>query len=148
MMEKNHWVYLITRGPKGHISCTWVQCATFIVRSDKTSMLYVVPIGPKNTKLGRGCWDLASYQVSLNSVQRFHGRSRKCLGQSEAMIAILFFGSARKKHKLGRGCWDVAFCQVSANSVQQFKKRSRKCGKLKTYGGADDESMIDNAWSQ
>ena len=29
-------------------------------------------------KLGRGRWDLASCQVSLNSVQRFQRRSRKC----------------------------------------------------------------------
>ena len=51
---------------------------------------------PEKHKLGRGRWDLASYQVSLNSVQRFQRRSRKCLGQSEARTAILFFRSARK----------------------------------------------------
>ena len=33
---------------------------------------------PEKHKLGRGLWDLASYQVSLNSVQRFQRRSRKC----------------------------------------------------------------------
>ena len=33
---------------------------------------------PEKHKLGRGRWDLASYQVSLNSVQRFQRRSRKC----------------------------------------------------------------------
>ena len=43
----------------------------------------VFPIGPKNTKFGRGRWDLASCQNSLNSVQRFLQRSRKCLSQSE-----------------------------------------------------------------
>ena len=32
----------------------------------------------KKHKLGRGCWDLASFQVLLNSVQRFQRRSRKC----------------------------------------------------------------------
>ena len=51
---------------------------------------------PKKHKLGRGRWDLASYQVSLNSVQRFQRRSRKCLSQSEARAAILFFWSAQK----------------------------------------------------
>ena len=51
---------------------------------------------PEKHKLGRGHWDLASYQVSLNSVQRFLQRSRKCLSQSEARAAILFFRSARK----------------------------------------------------
>ena len=37
------------------------------------------PIGPKNTKLGRGRWGLASCQVSLISVQRFQRRSPKCV---------------------------------------------------------------------
>ena len=51
---------------------------------------------PEKHKLGKGRWDLASCQVSLNSVQRFQRRSRKCLSQSEARAAILFFRSARK----------------------------------------------------
>ena len=51
---------------------------------------------PEKHKLGRGLWDLAFSQVSLNSVQRFQRRSRKCLSQSEARAAILFFRSARK----------------------------------------------------
>ena len=54
---------------------------------------------PKKHKLGKGRWDLASYQVSLNSVQRFQRRSRKCLSQSEARAAILFFRSAQKTQK-------------------------------------------------
>ena len=33
---------------------------------------------PKKHKLCRGCWDLVFCQVSLNSVQRFKRRSRKC----------------------------------------------------------------------
>ena len=44
----------------------------------------------KKNKLGRGRWDLASCQVSLNSVQQFQRRSRKCLSQLEARAAILF----------------------------------------------------------
>ena len=51
---------------------------------------------PEKHKLGRRRWDLASCQVSLNSVQRFQRRSRKCLSRSEARAAILFFRSARK----------------------------------------------------
>ena len=139
-----------TRGPKGHISCTWVQCATFLT-------------------------DLP-WRPSLNSVQRFQRRSRKCLSQSKGGVAILFFRSARKntnlvedveillpvnfvdfrqaisekskmsqpirggwpscfsdrsqKHKLGRGRWDIASCLVSLNSIQWFQRRSRKCEKL------------------
>ena len=51
---------------------------------------------PEKHKLGRGRWDLAPCQVSLNSVQRFQRRSWKCVSQSEARAAILFFWSARK----------------------------------------------------
>ena len=51
---------------------------------------------PEKHKLSRGHWDLASYQVSLNSVRQFQRRGLKCLSQSEARAAILFFRSARK----------------------------------------------------
>ena len=112
-----------TRGPKGHISCTWVQCATFLRNHPRRTSLFTNP--PEKHKLGRGCWDLASCQVLLNSVQQFHQRTRKCLSQSETRAAILFFRSAQK-HKLGGGCWDLASCQVSLNSVQQFQRRSQK----------------------
>ena len=89
---------------------------------------------PEKHKLGRGRWDLASCQVSLNSVQRFQRRSRKCLSQSEARAAILVFRST-PKHKLGRGRRDLASCQVSLNSVQRFQRRSRKCESLRTTDG-------------
>ena len=58
---------------------------------------------PAKHKLGRGRWELASCQISLNSVQRFQRRSRKCLSQSEARAAI-FFSDRPEKHKLGKGC--------------------------------------------
>ena len=51
---------------------------------------------PEKHKLGRGRWDLASCQVSLNSVQRFQRRSWKCLSQSDPRTAILIFQLARK----------------------------------------------------
>ena len=51
---------------------------------------------PERHNIGRGPWDLASYQVSSNSVQRFQRKSRKCLSQSEAGAAILNFRLARK----------------------------------------------------
>ena len=84
----------LTRGPKGHISCTWVQCASFL--TDQPGQKFLFTHRPEKHKLGRRRWDLASCQVSLNSVQRFNRRSRKCLSQSEARAAILFFRSARK----------------------------------------------------
>ena len=33
-------------------------------------------------KLGRGCWGLASFKVSLKSVERFQRRSQKCPGHT------------------------------------------------------------------
>ena len=55
---------------------------------------------PEKHKVGRGLYDLASCQVLLNSVQRFQRRSPKCLSQSEARAAILFFRSVRKNTNL------------------------------------------------
>ena len=51
-------------------------------------------------KLGSRHWDLASCQVSFNSNQQFQRRSWKCLSQSEARAAMLFFRSARKTQNL------------------------------------------------
>ena len=116
--------YIKTRGPKGHISCTWGQCATFLRNPPRWTFLFTDR--PTKHKLGRGRWDLASCQVSLNYVQRFQRKSRKCLSQSEARRPYCFL-DRHKKHKLGRGRWDLASCQVSLNSVRQFQKRSRKC---------------------
>ena len=82
---------------------------------------------PEKHKLGRGRWDLASYQISSNSFQRFQRRSRKCLSQSEARAAILIFPDWPEKHNHGRRHWELASCQVSLNSVQLFQRRSRKC---------------------
>ena len=79
-------------------------------------------------QIGRGRWDLASCQVSLNSVHRFQRRGRKYLSQSEARATILF----SEKHKLGSGRWDLSSYKVSLNSVQRFQRRSRKCEKLTT----------------
>ena len=42
-------------------------------------------------KHGRGRRYLDFYQVSLNSVLRYQLISRKCLGQSQARSAIVFF---------------------------------------------------------
>ena len=157
-----------TRGPKGHISCTWVQCATFLTdqpgwqfllthRPENTNLVEDVEIllsvnfhwipfsgfredvknvsanqrpvrpscfshQPKKHKRGRGRWYLASCQVSLNSVQRFQRRCKKCVSQGH-----LFFSDPPEKHNLGRGCWDLTSSPVSLNSFQRLQRRSRKC---------------------
>ena len=43
---------------------------------------------PEKHKLGRGRWDLASSQVSLNSVQRFQRGSRKCRSRSVWQVVV------------------------------------------------------------
>ena len=98
-------------------------------------------LSARKHRLGKGRWDLASCQVSSNSVQRFQRRSRKCLSQAEAGTAILFFRSAQKTQlfKLGRRCWDLASCQVSLNSVQRFQRRSWKCESLRTDDGRSND---------
>ena len=103
VLESQIWQVLIvrcsksrdtTRGPKGHISCTWVQCAIFLM--DWPGRPSVFSIGPKNTNLVKDVEIFASYQVSSYSVQQFQRRSKKGISQSEARVAILFFWSARK----------------------------------------------------
>ena len=68
---------------------------------------------PEKHKLGTGRWYLASYQVSLNWVQR---RSRKCLGQSEARAAILFFWSANLKRDF-LTIWTICAFRVLATNI-------------------------------
>ena len=133
-----------TRGPNGRISCTCVQCATFLTHVPPLTHggHLGFSISPKKKhKLSR---DLASCQFSLNSVRCCDWRCRKCLSHSEAGAAILSFRSdLHENHKLGRGrwdlascqdsfnsvkrSWDLASCQDSLNSVQRFQRRSRKC---------------------
>ena len=80
---------------------------------------------PEKHKLGRGHWDLASCQVSLNSIQQFQRRSGKCLSQSEAKAAILYFRSARKTqtwYKTLRSCFLSSFDEFhSAVSEEKWK---------------------------
>ena len=53
-----------------------------------------------NHRTGRRHWILASCQVSSNSVQHLQENSWKCLSQSEAGVAILFFPIGPKNTKL------------------------------------------------
>ena len=55
------------------ISCTWVQCATLL--NDRPGW-FLFTERPK-TQTGRGRWDLASCQVSMNSVEWYHRSEEK-----------------------------------------------------------------------
>ena len=105
---------------------------------------------PKKHKLGRGRWDLASCQVSLNSVQRFQRRSRKCLSQSEARAAILFFRSARKTqtwYRALRSCFlssFVEFCSAVSeekSKMWKFTPDGRTDGRRRTDGRTTDDAL-------
>ena len=117
-----------TRSPKGNKSYTWVQCANFF-RNRRPGRLFLFTDRPEKYKLGRGRWDLASCQVSFNSIQRFQRRSKKCLSESEASAAIFFFRSARKTQTWSRTLrsFIIASCQVWLNSILLFHRRSRSC---------------------
>ena len=88
---------------------------------------------PEKHKLGRGRWDLASCQVSLNSVQRFQRRSGKCIGQSETGTAILFSRSARKTQtwKMSLRSYYLFFEFHSADS----EEKSKMCQPNQRLGG-------------
>ena len=163
-----------TRGPKGHTSCTRVQCATFLMdwpgrpscfsnQPEITNLVEDVEIllpvkfrwipfsgsraevenvsanqrpgwpscfsdRPEKHKLGRGPWDLASCQVSFNSAQRFQRRNRKCLSQSEARAAILFFRSDRKTQtwqRTLRSCFLSSFVEFRSAVSEEKSKMSQ-----------------------
>ena len=88
----------VTRGQKGHISCTRVRCANFL--TDLPGQQSKIAKRPEKWKLHKGHWDLASCQVLLKSFQWFQRKSRKCLSQSDTGAAILFFRSAWKNTNL------------------------------------------------
>ena len=89
---------------------------------------------PEKHKLSRGRWDLASCQVSLNSVQRFQRRSRKCPNQSETRAAILFFRSARKTQtwkRTFRSCFlssYIKFCSAVSEEKSKISQPIRRQG--------------------
>ena len=90
---------------------------------------------PEKHKLCRGHCDLASCQVSLNSIQRFQRRSRKCLSQSEARAAILFFRSAKTNTNLVEGVDILLPVKFPWIQFSGFRGEVIKCEKLTTTDG-------------
>ena len=56
-----------TRDPKGHISCIWLQCATFINRSDRTAILFFRSARSQ------------SYNMIYENIKYFQKFMKKCL---------------------------------------------------------------------
>ena len=99
------------KGPKGpHI--VHLSTMSHFLTIDQGGHL-VSSIGPKNINLVEDI-ENASFQVSLNSVQRFQNSSQKCLSQSEAGTAILFLRSVRKTQtwlRALRSCFQSSFIE-------------------------------------
>ena len=117
---------LKTRGPKGRISCTWLQSATFL--TDRPGQQFLFTHQTEKHKLRRRLCDLSSCQVLLNSLQRFQRRSRKCLRKSEARAAILFFRSARKTQtwwRTLRSCFLSSFVEFRSAVLEEKSKMSQ-----------------------
>ena len=87
---------------------------------------------PENHKLGRGRWNLPSFQHSLNSIQWFQRRSRKCRSQSEAGGHLVFSNGPINTNFVK----DVEILLPVNIRWIPFKRRSRKCDKLMTTDNA------------
>ena len=91
--QGGHLVFLI--GPKNtnlvegveillHIMFRWIPFSSFrgevenVSANQRSGWPSCFSDQPEKHKLGRGHWDLASCPVSLNFLQRFQRRSRKC----------------------------------------------------------------------
>ena len=96
---------------------------------------------PKKHKLGRGRWYFASCQVSLNSVQRFQRRNRKCLRQSKVRAAILFFRLARKTQTWKR---TLRSCFLSSFVEFRSEEKSKVSQTIRGQGG----HLVFSDWPQ
>ena len=90
----------------------------------KAGVAVLVFRSDRKKKFGSGRLDLASCEVSLNSVQRFQ-RSRKCLNQSEAGAAIIVFQSSRKTKswkRTFRSCFLWSFVELRSVFSEEKSK--------------------------
>ena len=81
---------------------------------------------PEKHKLGRGCWDVASCQFSLNSVQQVSEKKSKMSQPIRGQSGYFVFLISQKNTNLVEDVEMLFSCQVSFNSVQRFQRRSRK----------------------
>ena len=106
----------INKRPKDHISCIWVQCAIFWWIGQGGHLIF--PIGHEKHKLCRGRLDLASCQVSLNSIKRFQRRSRKCLWLAETFNYDFSCDNAEgNSTKLPKQKWFLTWYQCGTNGI-------------------------------
>ena len=91
---------------------------------------------PEKHKLGRGRWDLASCQVSLNSVQRFSEKKSKMSQPIRGQGGHLVFPISPKNTNLVEDVEVLLPVKFCLNSVQRFQRRSRKMSQpIRGQGG-------------
>ena len=98
------WTSNMTRGPKGHISCTWIQCATFL--ADWTGrppcFCHWPKKKPEKYKLGWGHWDLGSCpQFRWIPFSGFRGEVKNVSANQRSGQPSCFANRPEKKYKLG-----------------------------------------------
>ena len=113
-----------TRGPKGHISYTRVQYATFL--TDQPGRQFLFTHWPENTKLVEDVEILLPVKFHWIQFSSFREEVEN-VSANQTPVRPSCFSHQPEKHKLDRGHWYLASCQVSLNSVQRFQRRSRKC---------------------
>ena len=113
-----------TRGPKGHISCTWVQCATFL--TDQPGWQFLFTRRPGKHKLVEDIEIFLPVKFHWIPFSGFREEVENVLANLRPGRPSCFFVRPEKQ-KLGRGCWYLASYQVLWNSVQRFQRRSWKC---------------------
>ena len=113
-----------TRGPKGHISCTWVQRVAFVYGDDRAAIL-CVPMGPNNTNLVEDVEILLPVKFCHILFNSFKGEVEN-VSANQRQGRPSCFSDRLEKHKLGRGRWDLASCQVLSNSDQRFSEEKSK----------------------
>ena len=113
-----------TRGPKGHLSCTWVQCATFL--TDQPGQQFLFTHRPENTNLVEDVNILLPVKFHWIPFSGFREEVEN-VSANQTPGRQSCFSDPPEKHKLGRVCWDLASCHVSFNSFRGFQMRSRKC---------------------
>ena len=112
-----------TRGPNGHAHILHLSTMCHLFGGSARAANFVYWSVWEKHKLGRGRWDFASCQVSLNSVQRYQRRSRKCLSQSEAWRQLCFSDRTETAnwYRTLRSC----FLTILLNSIQWVQMINR-----------------------
>ena len=82
---------------------------------------------PEKHKLGRGCWDLASYQVSSNSFHSFRGEVENVSANQRPGWPFCFFSICLINTNLVEGIESLLPVKFFFNFVQLFQRRSGKC---------------------